>query len=214
MENTPEELDIKTSSNKDMWLFLIVLDVIFLCVFGFFLYKHFTAKLVNPVPVAVVETETLEALPEIPDAEVITVTETEVITEPVPAPKEEVKSAPAKEVKEVTSPAAEKAPTAQTQAAPEPVQTAPAKESVIVASVPNSKYRRVTFKWFGDGKKVAIVSGFTMSKPQALKKVGDHWETTLSIAPGTYKFLYIIDGKNTRDPYSAEKDGRSLVEIK
>ena len=213
MENTPEELNIKTSSNKDMWLFLIVLDVIFLCVFGFFLYKHFAAKLVNPAPVAVTETEMVEALPEISGGEVITVTETEVIAEPVPAPKEEETPAPA-EVKEVAAPAAEKAPAAQTQTAPEQAQPAPAKESVIVASVPNSKYRRVTFKWFGDGKKVAIVSGFTMSKPQALKKMGDHWETTLSIAPGTYKFLYIIDGKNTRDPYSAEKDGRSLVEIK
>ncbi len=210
MENTPEELNVKTSSNKDMWLFLIVLDVIFLCVFGFFLYKHFTAKLINPAPAAVVETETVEALPEIPGAEVITVTETEVITEP----KEEAKPAPAKEVKEVAAPAVEKAPAPQTQATPEQVQPAPAKESVIVASVPNSKYRRVTFKWFEGGKKVAIVSGFTMSKPQALKKVGDHWETTLSISPGTYKFLYIIDGKNTRDPYSAEKDGRSLIVIK
>lgn len=201
MENDSQELETKTSSNKDMWLFLIVLDVIFLCVFGFFLYKHFTAQLVNPAPAAVevVETETVEALPEIPGAEVITVTETEVIAEPAVAPKEDVKPVqPVEEAKE------EQPAVAQT----------PAKESVVVASVPNSKYRRVTFKWFGEGKKVSIVSGFTMSKPQALKKVGDHWETTLSIAPGTYKFLYIIDGKNTRDPYSAEKDGRSLVEIK
>ena len=205
MENNSQELEIKTSSNKDMWLFLIVLDVIFLCVFGFFLYKHFTAKLVNPAPVAVVETETVEALPEIPEAEIITVTETEVVAEPAVAPKEEVK--PAEPVKETKAPVAEEIP-----AQPATVQT-PAKESVVVANVPNSKYRRVTFRWFGDGKKVSIVSGFTMSKPQALKKVGDHWETTLSIAPGTYKFLYIIDGKNTRDPYSAEKDGRSLVVI-
>ena len=79
---------------------------------------------------------------------------------------------------------------------------------------PKSKYRRVTFRWYGEGDKVSIVSGFTMAKPQALKKRGDHWETTLSIAPGTYKFLYIIDGKNTLDPYSEEKDGRSLVVVK
>ena len=206
MENNSQELETKTSSNKDMWLFLIVLDVIFLCVFGFFLYKHFTAKLVNLAPVAVVETETVEALPEVPEAEVITVTETEVIAEPVPAAAKE-------EVKPAAEPAKENnvAPVTETSTQ---VSSAPTKESVVVASVPNSKYRRVTFKWFGDGKKVSIVSGFTMSKPQALKKVGDHWETTLSIAPGTYKFLYIIDGKNTRDPYSAEKDGRSLVVIK
>lgn len=198
MENNSQELDVKTSSNKDMWLFLIVLDVIFLCVFGFFLYKHFTAKLVNPAPAPVAEiVETVEALPE--EITVVTQTETVEITAP-----EEIKPEP---VKEIITQVTEEAPA-------QPSVQAPAKESVIVTSVPNSKYRRVTFKWFGDGKKVAIVSGFTMSKPQALKKVGDHWETTLSIAPGTYKFLYIIDGKNTRDPYSAEKDGRSLVEIK
>ena len=207
MENNSQELEIKTSSNKDMWLFLIVLDVIFLCVFGFFLYKHFTAQLVNPAPVTVAETETVEALPEVSGSEVITVTETEVI-EPAPALKEEPQPEPVKE-EAVPTMEATVLPSASVQA-----QQAPAKESVIVASVPNSKYRRVTFKWFGAGNKVSIVSGFTMSKPQALKKVGDHWETTLAIAPGTYKFLYIIDGKNTRDPYSDEKDGRSLVVIK
>ena len=202
MENDSQELDVKTSPNKDMWLFLIVLDVIFLCVFGFFLYKHFTAKLENPTPLTVVQTETVETLPE----EITVVTQTETIDVPSP---EEVKPEPAKEIK-----AEEIAVAPVVEEAPAKAQAAPVKESVVVTGVPNSKYRRVTFKWFGEGNQVAIVSGFTMSKPQALKKVGDHWETTLSIAPGTYKFLYIIDGKNTRDPYSAEKDGRSLVEIK
>ena len=202
MENDSQELDVKASFNKDMWLFLIVLDVVFLCIFGFFLYKHFTAKLENPVPaVEVTQTQTVEALPE----EITVVTQTETVEISVP---EEVKPEPVKEEREeAVAPVVEEAPV---QAQP-PVST---KESVVVANVPNSKYRRVTFKWFGDGKQVAIVSGFTMSKPQALKKVSDHWETTLSIAPGTYKFLYIIDGKNTRDPYAAEKDGRSLVVIK
>ena len=202
MQNDSQELDIKTSSGKDMWLFLIVLDVVFLCIFGFLLYKHFTAKLVNPSPaVQVVQTETVEALPE----EVTEVTQTEVVEIAV---SEEVKPEPIKEVKEEVATPPMQDPSVQTQ------PTEPAKESVVVTNVPNSKYRRVTFKWFGSGNQVSIVSGFTMSKPQALKKVADHWETTLSIAPGTYKFLYIIDGKNTRDPYSAQKDGRSLVEIK
>ena len=208
MENDSQELDIKTSSNKDMWLFLIVLDVIFLCIFGFFLYKHFMAKLERPTPMTVVQTETVEALPE----EITEVTQTKTVEVPLP---EEGKPEPTQEAKEETAVAVgpeESAPVAEEV----PTQTPPAsvKESIVVTNVPNSKYRRVTFKWFGDGKKVSIVSGFTMSKPQALKKVGDHWETTLSISPGTYKFLYIIDGKNTQDPYSAQKDGRSLVVIK
>ena len=206
MENNPQELETKTS-NKDMWLFLIVLDVIFLCVFGFFLYKYFAARVVNPAPVQAVaqEPEVVDALPPISE-EPLTITEDTVVEQPVQEPVKPSPVVPAKEVKE-SVPVIQPAPAQQ-------VQTAPAKQSVVVATVPNSKYRRVTFKWFGDGKKVSIVSGFTMSKPQALKKVGDHWETTLSIAPGTYKFLYIIDGKNTRDPYAGEKDGRSLVVIK
>ena len=86
------------------------------------------------------------------------------------------------------------------------------KQSIIITPT-TGKYRKVTFRWFGEGNKVSVVSGFTMSKPQALKKVGDYWETTLSIAPGTYKFLYVIDGKNTLDPYAEEKDGRSVLVV-
>lgn len=210
MQTNPQELETKTSSNKDMWLFLIILDVIFLCVFGFFLYKYFSARVVNPAPVAaVLETETVDALPEIADGEVVSVTETAVVETPTPVQP----AAPKEEVKPAVQPEKQAVPVIPTVSTPAQTTTA-AKESVVVSTVPNSKYRRVTFKWFGEGNKVSIVSGFTMSKPQALKKVGDHWETTLSIAPGTYKFLYIVDGKNTRDPYSDEKDGRSVVVIK
>ena len=203
MENNPQELEAKTS-NKDLWLFLIVLDVIFLCVFGFFLYKYFSARVMSPAvvataPVATVS-QTPEALPEI-NEETLTVTETNVVEMPA-AVKEEVITVQVPEIKPE--------PIAEVE---EPVVLA--KQSIVVAPASaTSKYRRVTFKWFGEGENVAIVSGFTNRKQQALKKVGDHWETTLSIAPGTYKFLYVIDGKHTRDPYADEKDGRSLVIIK
>ena len=206
MENNPQELETKTS-NKDLWLFLIVLDVIFLCVFGFFLYKYFAARVVNPAPAtpAVVETETVEALPEVGE-EVVLVSQTNVV-EPVPPLKEEI-----------VVPEPKPQPAAEVKPQPAPVIAQPqtvAKQSIVVApAAANSKYRRVTFKWFGEGEKVSLVSGFTNRKPQVLKKVGDHWETTLSIAPGTYKFLYVIDGKNTLDPYAEAKDGRSLVVIK
>ncbi len=213
MENNSQELETKTS-NKDMWLFLIVLDVIFLCVFGFFLYKYFAAHMINPAPVVVQETEMVDALPEISE-EAVMVTQTNEIEPPVAVTEEIVVAVPEGNPQPIAQ--AKPQPVVETKPQPVPAVASPisAKESIVVApAVANSKYRRVTFKWFGDGKKVSIVSGFTMSKPQALKKVGDHWEITLSIAPGTYKFLYIIDGKNTRDPYAAEKDGRSLVVIK
>ena len=202
MQTNSPELETK-SSNKDLWLFLIVLDVVFLCVFGFFLYKYFSAQVLNPsAPAPVVEApaQPAEPLPEITE-EVITVTEDNVVTPPPTVKEEGV-------VPDVVVPAApEKEAVAE--------KPAPAKQSIVVAPASaNSKYRRVTFKWFEPAEKVAIVSGFTNRKAQALKKVGDHWETTLSIAPGTYKFLYVVDGKNTRDPYAEEKDGRSVVVIK
>ena len=205
MENENLDLDVKPAGNKDLWLFLIIVDIVFLCVFGFFIYKHFSARLFEaPAPAVSEQTETVD-VPEI--------TETDLVVSQEPVVVDSVAAAP---VSDKTAPAPEQAQAAEVK----PAETTPAvvaqpekKESVIVKVNPKSKYRRVTFRWFGEGKKVSIVSGFTMAKPQALKKRGDYWETTLSIAPGTYKFLYIVDGKNTLDPYSEEKDGRSLIVI-
>lgn len=176
-----------------------------MCVFGFFLYKHFSARLfdVSAAPRAE-QTEPVD-VPE--------VAETDLIVADEPIAVESVAAEPMAKPVEIPVTAV-----IEQQQKEEAKEAAPAvqdkKESVLVQVNPKSKYRRVTFRWYGEGDKVSIVSGFTMAKPQALKKRGDHWETTLSIAPGTYKFLYIIDGKNTLDPYSEEKDGRSLVVVK
>ena len=216
MENENLDLEVKPAGNKDLWLFLIIVDIVFLCIFGFFLYKHFSTGLfhfpANENPAAV---EEVTDAPEVVEVETTTV---EVVEEPAPAPAPA--AAPAKpEEPAASSVAAQPEEVALTAITEEPAKTESAvsaaqKESIVVAGNPKSKYRKVTFRWFGDGQKVQIVSGFTMSKPQSLKKKGDHWETTLSIAPGTYKFLYIIDGENRTDPYAPEKDGRSVVEVK
>ena len=208
MPNDSQEFENKPSSNKDLWLFLIVLDVIFLCVFGFFLYKHFSGQLLNPAPAQPVHTEsqTQDTLPKVEEETTVTVTEeipVVVVDEPSSQPMPE------------TTPVAEPAPVVKEMAPvveEQPAKSAP-KESIIVTAT-NGKYRRVTFRWFEPAETVSIVSGFTNRKPQALKKVGDYWETTLSIAPGTYKFLYVIDGKNTPDPYAEQKDGRSVLVVK
>lgn len=216
MENVDLDAEVKPAGNKDLWLFLIIVDIIFMCVFGFFLYKHFSANLFNG---AQPRTETAAAAQEQLSVEevdaILPIDTTSVAAEPEKAP-----AAP----KPVAAPAVVKEAAPEVKPVEETLQPAPAKKeetasretkkSVIVSVNPkSSKYRRVTFRWFGDGDKVEIVSGFTMSKPQALKKKNDFWETTLSIAPGTYKFLYIVDGVNVTDPYSDQKDGRSVVVI-
>lgn len=218
MENENFDLEQKpVSANKDLWLFLIVVDIVFLCVCGFFLYKNLSARFFMPVEeTEVVAEEQAAAQPDLL-AEVLPETKKETKKEPktpaapaVKAPK--VQEIAAEPVVVVPEPVAEPAPKADEQEQPAEQAEKPAKASVVVADNPkSSKYRRVTFRYFGEGKKVSIVSGFTMAKPQALRKKNGAWETTLSIAPGKYRFLFIVDGVNTPDPYSPQENGRSVL---
>ena len=206
MENETPEFETPSAPNKDMWLFLIVLDVVILCVLGFFLYNHFSSRVLSPAPVAAAVAAAPAQAPA--ELEEVTVTETEVVqAQPEPVELEPEMPAP-EEKRMIPAPEPEVAP------APAPAVAPVQKKSILVSTVNGSKYRRVTFRWFEPAEKVSIVSGFTNRQPQALKKVGDYWETTLTIAPGTYKFLYIIDGKNTLDPYAEQKDGRSVLVVK
>lgn len=207
-KNTPDVAEFEAkmpaqTGNKDLWLFLIIIDVVFLCVFGFFLYKNLSARLLSsegekqPAPVA--EQEAAPA----PEEEIAVAEEVVAVTPSVPAAQPQPEPQPAApEVKPAE-------PEPQPQAQPEEK-----KESIVVKTNGKSRYRQVTFRYFGDADSVSVVSGFTMAKPRALKKRGDHWEVTLGIAPGTYKFLYIVDGKQTLDPYAEEEDGRSVLVVK
>ena len=207
-KNTPDVAEFEAkmpaqTGNKDLWLFLISIDVVFLCVFGFFLYKNLSARLLSsegekqPAPVA--EQEAAPA----PEEEIAVAEEVVAVTPSVPAAQPQPEPQPAApEVKPAE-------PEPQPQAQP-----AEKKESIVVKTNGKSRYRQVTFRYFGDADSVSVVSGFTMAKPRALKKRGDHWEVTLGIAPGTYKFLYIVDGKQTLDPYAEEDDGRSVLVVK
>lgn len=218
MENENFDLEQKpVSANKDLWLFLIVVDIVFLCVCGFFLYKNLSARFFMPVEeTEVVAEEQAAAQPDLlaevlPEPKKETKKETKTPAAPaVKAPK--VQEITAEPVVVVPEPVAEPAPKADEQEQPAEQAEKPAKASVVVADNPkSSKYRRVTFRYFGEGKKVSIVSGFTMAKPQALRKKNGAWETTLSIAPGKYRFLFIVDGVNTPDPYSPQENGRSVL---
>ena len=218
MENENFDLEQKpVSANKDLWLFLIVVDIVFLCVCGFFLYKNLSARFFMPVEeTEVVAEEQAAAQPDLlaevlPETKKETKKETKTPAAPaVKAPK--VQEITAEPVVVVQEPVAEPAPKADEQEQLAEQAEKPAKASVVVADNPkSSKYRRVTFRYFGEGKKVSIVSGFTMAKPQALRKKNGAWETTLSIAPGKYRFLFIVDGVNTPDPYSPQENGRSVL---
>ena len=216
-ENDTPEFDTKPAVNKDVWLLLIVLDVVAMCVLGFYLYKYFAPQFAQQsVKPVIVQEETIEAVSEdispVTEAVLIEETTAPVVTQP------EIK---VENQEQTEKPVAKPVPTPKTlveealeSVEPEPAPQPEKKESIVVAQGKSTKYRQVTFRWFGKGKSVAVISGFTGSKPRKLQKKKDYWETTLAIAPGSYKFLYIVDGVNRLDPYAEEKEGRSVLIVK
>lgn len=207
------------AANKELWLFLIVLDVIVLCVLGFFLYKNLSAKLlVPPVESLEVAEENTPLFQEAVVVEQVVAAQPVKVTEPVvvDSVKEEVIQASSVPVEPVQGPAIVEVQNVAEKPAVQEVKAVPGekKESVLVSVNPKSKYRQVTFRYFEPAKSVAVVSGFTMAKPRAMSQKKGIWETTLSIAPGTYKYLLVVDGVQQTDPHAPEKDGRSVLVVK
>ena len=220
----PEELQEDTPKNsKEIWLFLIFVDIIALCVFGYFIYKSFfnNFDISSLMPQASVEEEYSVEEIEIPQEPVPAAkqpvkqeTVAPVVAEQPKEPVNEVKEQPAEQPKEeVKAEEPKQAEPAIKKEEPKTVKAEPKRQSVFVSGT--GKTRKVIFKYYGNAKSVSIVSGFTMSKPVPLKKTGKEWATTLVIYPGQYKYMFIVDGKQIPDPNASKQvDGRSIVTIK
>lgn len=95
----------------------------------------------------------------------------------------------------------------------EPEKTEP--KISVISERASSKTRKVTFRYFDDAREVAVVGGFTMRKPWAMKNKGEYWETSMVIYPGRYRYLFIVDGEEISDPHAKEyEDGKSVMVIK
>lgn len=194
-------------SSKEMWLFLIFLDIAALCVFGYFIYNSFGGEIQKQVAsLSFSKAATSKTL----------VDEIIVEEEKLPLETEEVKPAPVKEeakkeeVKEVAKEEKSAVKEEPVNIAKEPAEAK--KQSVFVSGT--GKTRKVTFKYYGDAKKVSIISGFTSRKPVALTKKNGVWETTLVIYPGDYKYMYIVDNVETLDPNAPAENGRSVLKVR
>lgn len=202
----PEELqDNSKKTSKEIWLFLIFVDIVALCVFGFFIYKSFfnDFDFASLIPQTAAEEE-LSAETDVQE---------NILVEEEKLPQEEAPSVKPEEPKPAQDEAeAKPAKPAEAPAEKPAVKAEPKKQSVFVSGT--GKTRKVTFKYYGNAKKVSIISGFTMRKPVALKKVGGVWSTTLVIYPGEYRYMFVVDGKETPDPNALQDDGRSVVVIK
>ncbi|MBQ4493895.1 MAG: hypothetical protein II972_04785 [Elusimicrobiaceae bacterium] len=198
-------------SSKEMWLFLIFLDIAALCVFAYFIYHSFGGEMQKQFA-ALTHSSQTQAKPSKTFVEEIIVEE-----DKIPATKAEEKpaiNAPKKEEPKETAKEAAKTDSAP-KTEPTNIAKAPAeakKQSVFISGT--GKTRKVTFKYYGEAKKVAIVSGFTSRKPVALTKKNGVWETTLVLYPGDYKYMYIVDNVETLDPGAPAENGRSLLKVR
>lgn len=194
-------------SSKEMWLFLIFLDIAALCVFAYFIYHSFGGEIQKQVSVLTAANKPSK-----------TFVEEILVEEPkLPATKAEEKKGnpePKKEEPKET-PKTENKTDPTTKVETTNIATPPAEakqQSVFITGT--GKTRKVTFKYYGDAKKVAIVSGFTNRQPKALTKKDGVWETTLVLYPGDYKYMYIVDNVETLDPNAPSENGRSVLKVR
>ena len=207
-------------SSKEIWLVLIFVDLIALCVFSYLIYNSFINTDKKEIKinrnqkteqVVLEEVDLSKPAKQEPKKEEVKETKKEsipqfekeikeeIVAEVNAQVKEEEKALPKKEPKEVKT---------QTEIKPNIK-----KESIKISG--SGKWRQVTFKYFDDAKTVAIVSGFTSTQPRALKKINGVWEITLTISPGTYRYMFVVDGKEIKDPNNKqESNGRSVIIIK
>jgi len=211
-------------SSKELWLVLIFVDIIALCVFSYLIYNSFInsdKKIVqinhNPKTEEVVleEIDLSKPAKQEPKKEEVKDTKKEEVKTPKQESVKEIKKEEISEVKNQTQETKALPKKEPKEAKPQAAEiaTQPAKESFKISG--SGKWRQVTFKYFDDAKTVAIVSGFTSTKPRELKKVNGVWEVTLTISPGTYRYMFVVDGKEIKDPNNKqESNGRSVIVIK
>ena len=94
--------------------------------------------------------------------------------------------------------------------------TASAAEKSMEAK-PRPKKRNILFKLYSSrAKKVHIIGDFTNWKRRPLKKESPKtWTTSVRIKPGSYKYLYVVDGRRTKDPNNKKvQNGKSVLKVK
>lgn len=194
--------DNSKKTSKEIWLFLIFVDIVALCVFGFFIYRAFFNgfDFASLMPQSAVQEEEFAEFS----------AEDNLSVEDINLPQEG--ETPSVKEEEPKSDDKANEPTAKEEKPVAEVKPEPKRQSVFISGT--GKTRKVTFKYYGDANKVSIISGFTMRKPIALKKSGGVWSTTLIIYPGEYRYLYIVDGKEMPDPNAEQEDGRSVLIVK
>jgi len=63
-------------------------------------------------------------------------------------------------------------------------------------------------------KSVALVGDFNDWKPVPMIKKGKKWELGVALEPGSYKYMFVVDKKQIRDPNKKTvEDGKSVITV-
>ncbi len=79
--------------------------------------------------------------------------------------------------------------------------------------------RNIQFNFISStAKQVYILGNFFQDKDDAkesLSQEGKKWSVNLKLKPGTYQYMYLVDGKKIRDPYNKKTvNGKSVITVK
>ncbi len=112
-------------------------------------------------------------------------------------------------------------PSEPTQPLVPPTETKPATEpsADTAANAEESKKsvtRNILFQIPKPNASSVYVTGeFNGWKRQSMRKNGKKWEISVSMKPGTYKYMFVVNDKRIRDPNNKNvKDGQSVIVVK
>jgi outer membrane biosynthesis protein TonB len=222
-QETPESPETRKpqAGSHGLWLFLLILDAIFVCVFGgaVALKVYQAWKTPSAVVAPVVRRRPVPKAPEAAKA-----------PEPAPAPKP---PAP-----EPAKPAAKPEPKIARRAdsprppkpslineAPKPRSTPSPATSGAAAAAPSAasgapsatKAQPVVFKLRAkDADEVQLVGAFIVhgGRKEMAKAADGTWSVKLYLNPGQYRYFFSVDKKKTLDPENPASDrGASLLTV-
>ncbi len=95
-------------------------------------------------------------------------------------------------------------------------QTSPLKKEAVSYKV-TSGLRNIGFSYHNmKAKEVFITGSFNDWSKQALYNKGKIWAASVQLAPGTYQYQFIVDGKKIPDPNNKKisSEGKSILTVK
>jgi hypothetical protein len=116
-----------------------------------------------------------------------------------------------------TAPSSAVPQTASAQPLTPPLPATPKTESLATeARKDKGSMRNIAFVLHRPkAKKVFLIGDFNDGEPKLMHKEKNTWKTNIAVKPGTYHYVFDVDGKKIRDPNNkAAANGKSVLNVK